>query len=192
MERIVESAERIRDAVNCDDALLKNHFLEHRDEWNLLCAAMDTLDDSSGAIVEAIAEGLGTSPFEAYLRFYGFFQALILQQDSLRSIHRLILRQPFEPSPNSSWMRLRNLRNMAAGHPLDYGDRELGVLRVFLNRNSLSLQRFQILIFEEQTGELRGETIDLASVLVSYEPEALGVATMIINGSLSGPIAPAA
>ena len=65
------------------------YFQPRHDDWNLLCVAMDTLDDTCLALEDYEAAGLGTESREKYLRLYGMLQAVFLQQDCICYLHKM-------------------------------------------------------------------------------------------------------
>ncbi len=178
MDRIVEAGHRIRSFVN-EEHLYDQHFSARLDEWNRVTVAMDTLDDSASALSHFEEYGLGASDSERYLRFYGVFQALILQQDSIQELHRVFQEEEL-PSELPQWRRVRDLRNMATGHPLDKrGTAEEGRLRIFVSQTSISEDGFDLLICKQLTDEQDFESVDFASPYTGYKDEAVQLLAQI-------------
>jgi len=155
--------------------LFDRHFVGHRDEWNRLTVAMDTLGDSAEALEHFEREGFGSALGKRYLLFYGTLQALILQQESIRTLYTIFCGKPLDTATSSGWKRIREIRNLSAGHPLDKrGSKTTGDLRVFVSRPTISEKGFDLIICEEQTSQTRIESVDLESPYHSYKEEALG------------------
>jgi hypothetical protein len=95
------------------------YFQSRRDDWNLLCVAMDTLDDTCLALEDYEAAGLGTESGGQYLRLYGMLQAVFLQQDCICNLHKLFRDTAWTPSIDSRWQEIRDLRNLTIGHPVE-------------------------------------------------------------------------
>lgn len=171
MQRIAKSEERIRGFVN-DHMVFEHNFKAHPDEWNVLTVAMDTLGDSVEALEYFEQHGFGDTLGERYLRFYGTFQALILQQDAIRELYRIFCEKPL--SEPSAWSELRELRNLATGHPLDKrGTKHTGRLRVFVSRHTISPDGFDLIVCEERVHRLASESVDLRSPYTTYKEEVL-------------------
>jgi hypothetical protein len=104
MRRIEHLSTQIREHTypwNSD--MRDRYFQSRRDDWNLLCVAMDTLDDTSLALEDYEAAGLGTESGGKYLRLYGMLQAVFLQQDCIRNLHKLFGDTDWTPSIDSRW-----------------------------------------------------------------------------------------
>ncbi|MCS6956309.1 MAG: hypothetical protein NZM02_00475, partial [Patescibacteria group bacterium] len=118
----------IRNEVNKDDYRFYNKiFKEKSDEFNLICAAMDIIEDSLEALKEFAEKGLGSRIGEKYLRLYGIFQAVFIQQDSLFFLYKIIKKildksnilKDFSIYSLKKWKELRNYRNLIVGHPIE-------------------------------------------------------------------------
>lgn len=179
MERIALAEQEIRNFVNERD-LYDNYFHRLPDDWNLLTAALDTLGDSTAALAHFESTGIGSDIQEKYLRFYGMFQALILQQDAISSLHRIFCKSDLVNPAESSWQEVRRIRNMAIGHPLDRnGSPREGKLRIMVSQPSLSSDGFMMLVSEEKTSKQRSEQVDAKAVRDRYKLEALKYLTLI-------------
>src|SRR2546428_5443317 len=66
-------------------------------------------------------KGLGSKDGEKYLRLYGFFQAVVLQQDAIRYLYKEFVGRELKYSRPSGWNQIRELRNLTAGHPIKCG-----------------------------------------------------------------------
>jgi len=90
MTRIEEVSTQIREHTYPWNSDMRNRYFQSRhDDWNLLCVAMDTLDDTCLALEDYEAEGLGTASGGKYLRLYGMLQAVFLQQDCICTLHKM-------------------------------------------------------------------------------------------------------
>ena len=88
MQKTYKVAREIRDYVN-NHNLYSNHFQNLSDQWNILCVAMDTLEDTCLALQNFEKLGVGNCDGERYLRLYGFLQAIFLQQDAIGELYRI-------------------------------------------------------------------------------------------------------
>lgn len=165
--------ERIRDFVNTHD-VFERYFQPQADAWNRLTVAMDTLGDTCEALLDFEQLGFSGPLGTRYLRFYGTLQAIVLQQDSIAELHCLFIGQHPTVPVESAWVRIRRLRNLASGHPLNKrGDATIGALRTFVQRSDLSPTDIRLMLCEERTGTVRFEKFDLTLTYQAYKTEAL-------------------
>lgn len=173
MHRIADAEQQIRKYVNAQE-LYELYFEDHLDDWNRLTTAMDLLGDTALALQRYEIQGFGDEDGTKYLLFYGTFQALVLQQDSIRELYSIFCEKQLIPDTNSAWMRIRELRNLAAGHPIDKkGTPDTGNLRIFVSRISISESGFDLIICEETTANTRAESVSLRQPYEVYKNEAL-------------------
>ncbi len=136
LNKIVALSEGIRELVNETNTFHCKHLKLGIEDWNALCDAMDTLDDSTSALKYYELHGHEETVRvpntldvrwhdsylvafgEKYLKLYGFFQAVVLQQDSIRRMHRIFKGADMKPSARTVWMKLRDARNLISGHPI--------------------------------------------------------------------------
>lgn len=145
-------------------------FASHGDDWNRLCVAMDTLGDTAAALMHFESHGLGSEIDERYLRLYGTFQAIILQQDAIKAIYGVYVGSKLKAPQDSGWQKCRTLRNLAAGHPVDNKN---GEFQVFLSRITITDDGFDLLIAQKGQQELRAEYVDFRTPYNAYKEEAL-------------------
>ena len=148
MRRISVAEHQVRALTN-QSGMYERIFASRRDEWNLLTVALDTLGASAAALTHFESCGLGSDVDERYIRLYGLFQAVILQQDAISAIYDIYVgsKQILE---ESAWQQCRRLRNLAVGHPLDArGGAGQGKLRVFLSRTTITESGFDLLICQK-------------------------------------------
>lgn len=95
-------------------------ILPDRQKWNKLTSALYTLEDSSCAIEYYIETAYPTDIGGKYLFTYGLFQAIILQQDSIKSINKALFNKciDFKKDYLDAY-KARELRNDTTGHPTD-------------------------------------------------------------------------
>jgi hypothetical protein len=172
MKRVLALEQRIRDYVN-GASLYDRYFKTHLDEWNALCVALDTLGDSCLALGYYEASGIGEHVGEKYLKLYGLLQAIFLQQDSIRQLHLVFLGSDLQPSSDSAWKKIRELRNLTVGHPVEKKDKA-GTKRCFISRVTIHSGGFQLLIWNSDKGQNEFEDVDLESLYEEYESEAIG------------------
>jgi len=167
MKTILMLAERIRNEVN-ERQLERTRFLNRLDDWFALCVAMDYLEDSGLALLNYQEKGLGSKDGEKYLRLYGFFQAVVLQQDAIRYLYKEFVGRELKYSWPSGWVQIRELRNLTAGHPINCE----GHKNAFVHRVSMSAMGFDYEVWNKKTGKLTFEEVNLLRLHGQYRVNA--------------------
>ena len=171
MRRISALEQQIRNYVN-NTHLYERHFKSDLDEWNALCVAMDTMGDTCLSLEYYEASGIGNKCGEKYLKLYGLLQAIFLQQDSIRRIYRIFLGSDLQPDSNSAWKRMRELRNLTIGHPIER-KHEAGIKRCFISRITICSDGFQLMVWNKNIEKDEFEDINLKSLYEKYKTEAV-------------------
>ena len=171
MRRISALEQQIRNYVN-NTNLYEKYFTSHLDEWNTLCVAIDTLGDTCLALEYYEASGIGDEDGEKYLKLYGLFQAIFLQQDSIRQLYRIFLRSDLQPDSESAWKRIRELRNLTVGHPIEKKDKT-GRKRCYISRVTIHSDGFQLIVWNKDKEQDEFEDINLKSLYEQYKLEAV-------------------
>jgi hypothetical protein len=186
MRRIEHLSTRIREHTypwNSD--MRDRYFQSRRDDWNLLCVAMDTLDDTSLALEDYEAAGLGTESGGKYLRLYGMLQAVFLQQDCIRNLHKLFGDTDWTPSIDSRWQEIRELRNLTIGHPVEMIRKGKGTMRCFISRITIRDDEFRLCVWNKEDQKDDFVTVNLGDVYEGYKEEALEVLRVIYHSELT-------
>ena len=171
MRRISALEQQIRNYLN-NTNLYERRFKSHLDEWNALCVAMDILGDTCLSLEYYEASGIGDEYGEKYLKLYGLLQAIFLQQDSIRKIYRIFLGSKLQPNPDSAWKRIRDLRNLTVGHPIEK-KHKTETKRCFISRVTIHSGGFQLIIWNKNKEEKEFEELNLKSLYEKYKTEAI-------------------
>jgi hypothetical protein len=164
MKTILTLADGIRSEVVFMKKLEITRFHRRRGDWFALDAAMSILEDTGLALLSYQKKGLGRPDGEKYLRLYGFFQAVFLQQDAIRHLYKEFVGRELKYSWPSGWDEIRALRNLTAGHPINCdGHRNAFVLRV-----SISDMGFAYEVGSKKTGKFTFQEVNLLSLFGKY------------------------
>jgi len=116
--------------------LLKNHKF-----WNQLCSSLFVIEDSNLAIDAYLNNEFSKDSGEKYLRLYGLFQALYLQQDAVKHLcESLGLSNNLIANPKLK--EIRDIRNDSIGHPTKRGNYKS---YHFISRVSITKSGFQLI-----------------------------------------------
>jgi hypothetical protein len=119
-------------------------------DWHQLWAAIDIIEDVDMAIGAYLEGDFPSTPGEQYLRVYGVFQALFVQQDALRHFVEVIL--PDSPITLVDVLKdVREARNASVGHPSEL-KRGGDVSAHGINRSTMGKDGFELMSYSEKTG----------------------------------------
>jgi len=176
MRRISTLEQQIRDYVN-NAKLYERYFENQLDEWEILCVSMDTLGDTCLSLEYYETSGIGNVYGEKYLKLYGLLQAIFLQQDSIRQIYRVFLESKLEHCSDSAWIKIRDLRNLTVGHPIEKKlikkKHETETKRCFISRVTIHSDGFQLIVWNVEKGKKEFEEVNLKSLYEKYKAEAI-------------------
>lgn len=173
MRRISDLEQKIRDYVN--NANLLDRYFDNRpdDDWMALCVSMDTLGDTCQALEYYENNGLGDEYGEKYLKLYGLLQAIVLQQNSISQIHQIFLGIKLSHKPNSAWTKIRDLRNLTVGHPLEKKHKKSEIKRCFISRVTIQNNGFQLMIWNKKHEQKDFPKVKLETLYEEYKTDAV-------------------
>jgi hypothetical protein len=158
MRNIPELEREVRDLINHP----RKHFQLSRDRaaFSRLCSSLDVLGDTEIAF-DAYLHGEEQRPFgEEYLQLYGVLQALILQQDAVKHLHKALgLKYEAEPHLRD----IREARNRASGHPTEL-TRKGAVSFHQISRVSITKPGFD-LVTTDATGDMQIQEIEVPPMI---------------------------
>ncbi len=179
MKKILTLINGIRNYINNNNFLAK-HFKNDQDKWYYLCVTLDILEDTCQALSFYETTGIGEKENEKYLKLYGLFQAVFLQQDSLINLNQILLKTKPEIKSNSNWKKIREIRNLTTGHPTNY-IRKHNIRRCFISRITITKDKFEIIIWNNNKKKIEFKEINLKKLYNSYKSEALKYLQKIYN-----------
>jgi len=172
----------IREIINRNGGeFYEKYFKNHLDDWNVLCASMDTIDDTALAIEYFKETGIGQDDGERYLKLYGLLQAIYLQQDAIKFLFQVIKKcfdeknelRDWSVYQKESWNELRSYRNLSVGHPIENRTFESGrTKRASISQISISSDGFQLVIRDAVTSGEQFQDVQLKDLIESYSSEA--------------------
>lgn len=104
----------IRELANT--SLFINNIKRFDLNWDLTWAAMDTLEDTEYAITSYSNDDIKSDQGKEYLRIYGLFQAIFMQQDAVRNLAEGFQLQGINISEDADAAKVREVRNKYFGH----------------------------------------------------------------------------
>ena len=172
-EILYDSIMEIRDFV--DSYPKQKELLKDSRNWQRLCSSMDTIEDTEEAIHEYIKlpefSGIGSG----YLYLYGLFQTMYVQQDSVRSLSKSLLKKDVNFKKDyPSIYKVREIRDDIFGHPTD---RDRDRRSHIISRITLTKSSFQVLDYYDDHNEFR--TIDVYKAIEEQNRDILAILKQI-------------
>lgn len=154
---------------------------ENADVHAAYYTAMYLVQDTAEAVDAHMARGFSSDAMFAYIEFWGVMQAIEIQQDAIIELHTAVVgcTHP-QPAKTSAWSRLRDKRNLLAGHP---AKRKFGVpatQRAFMGRNFGTYRSIKYEMFDAQSSKTTHPTFNLRQMIDEYDAEAAQVLDKIL------------
>jgi hypothetical protein len=180
MQHILDLAAEIRQLAN--DSGIRMQFetesgtWDDFDGWVSLCVAIDTLEDATGALLHFETFGPGITLHEQYLKLYGMFQAVFLQQESIARLYEVFLGRPLELAGHSHWATFREIGQAAVASRVDSW--RLDAKRAKLTELSITPEGFFIIHWDKDAWDAASEEaaprqVDVMGLLHDYKQEAV-------------------
>jgi len=142
------------------------------DDFAAYYTAMYLIQDTGEAVHAHMSSGFSTKPLQAYLEFWGVMQAVIIQQDAVSELYRVVKGSKLMISKSSAWTKLRNVRNACAGHP---ANRTVGVSapqRTFMGRSFGGYDQVTYELWQVGGAQPTHPTFNLRQMINDYDGEA--------------------
>lgn len=169
---ISELEQRIRGFINRTP---KQHaLLKDSKAWNQLCSSLDVIGDTDLAF-EAYDKAPPTDDAGAtYLLVYGVLQALVLQQDAVRSLAEALDLQ-YDPDP--SLRDIREVRHASVGHPT----KRVGQARAhFISRISMTKTGFQLVTVYPDHGPAQFKGVSIQGLIATQRSQLWAIMNQVV------------
>lgn len=143
--------------VKINDPIIQPMYISNSQNWDAICASLSVILD----IQRIKREYLKLNAIN-HLNAIGIIQALYIEQDSVNTLTKSILKDNTVSILNS-YSEIRNLRNRAFGHPTEKRSKKK-FSRHFFDVIDQKKQLIKIINWNPQ-GSINAETISLASIV---------------------------
>lgn len=148
------------------------------DQYFAFCVSKDWIQDTAEALIHHRASDFSSDPLKAYLEFWGVLQAVFVQQDAIKELwFSFEGTRELDPQPalDSAWAELRDLRNLAVGHPVKNTQSKIAKAatapaRCVSGRQPRSYKRIPLTWYVD--GSIKNEAVDLGALIDRYDIEA--------------------
>lgn len=179
MDRLLSLRREVYDHFHAS-AIRSELFLApgNRDRFAQYETAMLLVQDTGEALRAHRRHDFSASPMAAYIEFWGVMQAVVIQQDALIEL-AAALGAP-KPVPGVAWNRIRDFRNLLAGHPASKRSSAKRPLRAFMGRQPKSYRWMTYELWDAATDRTTHPQADLGEMLDGYENEAVDLLAAIL------------
>jgi len=153
----------------------------NNDRFAAYYTSMFLIADTGESLMAHRQEDFSSDPYASYLEFWGVMQAIIIQQDSIRELHKAIIATSLVIPRPSAWWQLRELRIQSAGHPANRSRGVRAPQRTFMGRMPRSYSHVQYELWDAHTGKTTHPTVDLGQILDNYDLQASGFLAGILQ-----------
>jgi hypothetical protein len=113
------------------------------------------------------------------LNFGGVMQAIVIQQDAIGELHDAVVRKPPTVPSQSEWIKLRDMRNLCAGHPANQGYGKSPRKRTYMGRSFGDCIR--CITVDDSTGESTVPHFNLCKMIEDYDLEASAILSNVLT-----------
>lgn len=193
MERLLNAREAIYAQFHGSSAGPAHFFLDQNAEaYAAYYTAMYLIQDTGDAIYTHARQGFAASSMAAYIEFWGVMQATQIQQDAIVELHGAIVGPRPRLSPGQGWRKLRDFRNLVAGHPANRSHGVPATQRAFMGRNRHTYEHLTYEVFDaaaarqasSSAGPFLGTShpvVDLRQMISDYESEAVPILGTVLS-----------
>lgn len=141
------------------------------DDFAAYYTPMYLMQDTGEALQQHMTNDFSLDPWTAYLEFWGVMQAIIIQQDAIFELHRVVVGSLPLIKPSSAWSQLRDTRNVCAGHPANRAHGVPAPQRSFMGRSFGNYNHVTYEMWDAATKETTHPTFNLRKMIGEYDKE---------------------
>jgi|LGVE01.1.fsa_nt_gb hypothetical protein len=144
MEQLLKTRQEIYDYFDSNEPCQEFFFDSSREEkYVAYYTSMYLILNATESLWVHRRKGFSENPHEAYIEFWGIMQAIIIQQDSICELYWAINDKKLNWNELRSWKKIREIRNICAGHPAKVdSSRNKPLKRTFMGRSFGNLTTF--------------------------------------------------
>ena len=186
----MDSIEKLRDQIRKHyegSTAYEDYFKAHEAEYAAYYNSMYLIQDSTESLAAHRERGFSQGPQDnpeqgfpqgvliAYIEFWGVMQALIIQQDSIAELYKVLTGKELDMDSRLPWMRIRELRNECAGHPAKKNrPKKFPFTRTFMGRGFGDYKELTYEKWEQGKGTTHPQ-VSLDDLLEAYVSDAAKV-----------------
>lgn len=182
MQQILSLHEAIYNQFHQCSAGPAYFFLPQRaNEYSAYYTSMYLIQDTAEAVYNHVTCGFSVDAMRAYLEFWGVMQAIEIQQDAICEVHQYVVGTRPNILATSAWAKLRDKRNLCAGHPANRTHGVTASQRTFMSRAFGTYAGIQYELWDAHTGTRTHAIFDLQQMINDYDAEASGHLSKVLT-----------
>ena len=179
MNTIQNQISKFRDIFS--NSLLKRRLKETTNYWFQIHSSMDCVEDTQLAINYFKESDFPKNNGGKYFFIYGLFQALFLQQNSLKDIGEVINYKIDYKIKYPELYRLRDIRNKIVGHPTKRGHNKKWKSTHSIIRTSMTKTSIEIRSKYEENHNADYEEVNIKELMKIQKEEIKNIIIDLIN-----------
>lgn len=187
MEKTLEARSNIYDHFHHSNAG-PDHFFkdDNREAYAAYYTAMYLIQDTGESVYSHMKRGFSSDPMLAYVEFWGVMQAIEIQQDAIKELYGAVVGERLIITNESHWAKVRNIRNLCAGHPAKRDRGVRAIQRTFMSRSFGDYNRIQYELWDASAPELTSHpAFNFAAMINAYDAEAASVLNKLLSNMAS-------
>jgi hypothetical protein len=181
MDLILEASSKIYDQFHIRGARPEHFFGDEcASAFAAYYTAMYLIQDSGEAVSAHMQRGFSSGPLIKYIEFWGVMQAIFIQQDAIKELCTAVIGSWSEPEKDTAWWKIRDVRNLCAGHPAERGGQKKRKgddcplpQRTFMGRSFGDYNRIQYELWDARTpNQPSHPEFSLGAMIKQYDVEA--------------------
>lgn len=135
MDQILAVRSNIYDQFHGSNAGREHFFKDdHAEAYAAYYTAMYLIQDTGESVQSHMKRGFSSDPWLAYIEFWGVMQAIFIQQDAIKELYEAVIGSKPKIANESDWSKIRDVRNLCAGHPANRAKGVPATQRTFMGR----------------------------------------------------------
>jgi hypothetical protein len=173
MDQILAVRSNIYDQFQGSTAAQEHFFKDdHAEAYTAYYTAMYLIQDTGEAVQSHMKRGFSSDPWLAYIEFWGVMQAIFIQQDAIKELYEAVIGSKPTIANKPDWSKIRDVRNLCAGHP---ANRDVGVpttQRTFMGRGFGHYNRIQYELWDARApSQPSHPAFNLSAMIMAYDAE---------------------
>jgi hypothetical protein len=184
MDQILTVSSKIYDRFHSSAGPAHFFKVENEAPFTAYYTSMYLIQDTGESVSRHMKQGFSSDPWLAYIEFWGVMQAVFVQQDAICELYEAVVGSKPPITKDSDWSKIRNLRNLCAGHPAKRGHGP-ATQRTFMGRQFGTYRRIEYELWDAETRQRTHPTFDLEAMIMAYDAEA----AQVLNQALGAMVA---
>jgi hypothetical protein len=182
MDQILAVRSNIYDQFHGSSAGQEHFFKDDQAEaFAAYYTAMYLIQDTGESVQSHVKRGFSSDPWLAYIEFWGVIRAIFIQQDAIKELYKAVIGSELQIAKESDWSKIRDVRNLCAGHP---AKRDIGVpvtQRTFMGRGFGPYERIQYELWDARAPQQTSHpTFNLSAMIKAYDAEGAHILNTVL------------